>query len=81
MFFSVSLITQIHQEGYYSPNEVSDNEELHNAVDDADGPAFHHHRFSGFIGEEICYTRPHPVYPVLAIWDMDLRNMKQIPAV
>lgn len=38
------VIQQTHQnEGKYSPNEVSDDEELHDAVDDADGPALHYH--------------------------------------
>lgn len=55
------MIQQTHQnEGKYSPNEVSDDEELHDAVDDADGPALHYHWLGGLIGEEVCYTRPHP---------------------
>lgn len=47
-------------EGKYSPDEVSDDEELHDSVDDADGPALHYHWLGGFVGEEVCYTGPHP---------------------
>lgn len=55
------ILLKIHKnEGKYSPNEVSDDEELDDTVDDADGPALHYHRLGGFIGEEVCYTRPHP---------------------
>lgn len=41
------------------PNEVGDDEELDDTIDDANGPALHHHRLGGLIGEEVCDTRPH----------------------
>lgn len=46
-------------EGRNSPDEVCDDEELHDAVDDADGPALHYHWLGGFIGEEVRYAGPH----------------------
>lgn len=62
-----------------SPNEVSDDEELDNTVDDADGPALHYHRLGGFIGEEVCYTRPHPRSMCVFKFDMTYRNRNRIP--
>lgn len=47
-------------ERYYWPDEVDDDEELYDTVDDPDGPALHHHRLGGLVGEEVCDTRPHP---------------------
>lgn len=43
----------------HSPDEVGDDEELYDTVDDANGPALHYHRLGGFVGEKVCYTRPH----------------------
>lgn len=55
------IVIKVQQnEGENSPNEVGDDEKLDDAVDDADGPALHHHRLGGFIGEEVCYAGPHP---------------------
>lgn len=47
------------QVGPHSPDEVGDDEQLDDPVDDADGPALHHHRLCGFVGEEVFDARPH----------------------
>lgn len=39
--------------GGLSPDEVGEDEELHDPVDDAHHPALHHHRLGGLVGEEI----------------------------
>lgn len=43
----------------HSPYEVGDDEELHYAVNDTDGPALHNHWLGGFVGEKVCDARPH----------------------
>lgn len=55
----VILKIQLNEERH-SPNKVRDDEKLDDTVDDADGPALHYHRLGGFVGEKVCYTRPHP---------------------
>lgn len=41
------------------PDKVGDDEELHDAVDDANGPALHHHGLGGLVGEEVGDAGPH----------------------
>lgn len=64
---------------------------MDDAVDDANGPALHYHWLGGFIGEKVCYTRPHPssmcvtvvnteiqFVCVFSVCYMTFRNKKQI---
>lgn len=52
----------------YLPDEISDDEELDDAVYDADGPALHYHWLGGFIGEKVFNTRPHFSSLCVSVW-------------